>query len=162
VTIGFGIPHVPDPARVFAECARVVRPGGRLAYSVWHGPEKQTALAAVFDAIAKHGDPAVTLPPAPGANDYAQPETAFPALASAGFADCALETVASAWTSEDATAPYRFFAEGTARGGHLLRQQPAANATAIRAAVAQWVRETCDGPPWTIPIPAAIVSAVRA
>ncbi|MDK3017964.1 class I SAM-dependent methyltransferase [Pseudodonghicola flavimaris] len=146
VTIGFGIPHVPDPGRVFAECARVLRPGGRLAYSVWHGAERVTVLASVFDAIRRHGDPAVVLPPGPGANDYAQPEIAFAALEAAGFADCALTTVDCHRISSDAGAPVRFFLEGTARGGYLLRAQTEAVVKAISADVADWVRATWARP----------------
>lgn len=162
VTIGFGIPHVPDPEQVFAECARVLKPGGQLAYSVWHGAEKVTALAAVFQAISRHGDPTIALPPGPGANDYAQPEIAFPALARGGFSDCRLTTIESYWTSGEADAPVRFFLEGTARGGYLLRAQDAAAMAAIRADVADWVRATCGAtPPWAIPIPAAVITARR-
>lgn len=163
VTIGFGIPHVPDPSRVFRECARVLRPGGVLAYSVWHGAEAETALVAVFNAIARHGDPDVSLPPGPGANDYAQPEIATPALMAAGFGAPSYATVPCAWACDRPDDPARFFEEGTARGGYLLRRQSPAARAAIRAAVADWVRAQCaPGPPWRVPIPAAIVSARKA
>lgn len=160
VTIGFGMPHVPDPRRVLDEVRRVLSPGGRLAYSVWQGPEVEGAFGWVFRAIADHGDPAVTLPPGPGANDYADPEIAFPALAAAGFADPEIAWVDSGWTSGNAAAPFDFFAEGTVRGGVLLRNQPPAHKARIRAAVAgEVLRHLGRDGPWRIPIPSVVVSA---
>ncbi len=161
VTIGFGIPHVPDPVKVFAEAHRVLRPGGRLAFSVWCGPEVDSALGYVFQAIAEHGSKDISLPPGPGANDYADAELAFPALTAAGFGDCRQSMVASEWQVSDPATPFDFFLEGTARGGALLRPQPPENAAAIKAAVAAKVIEKHGtGPKWIVPIPAMVTMAV--
>ncbi len=161
VTIGFGMPHVPDPPKVVDEARRVLRPGGRLAFSVWCGPEVDTALGYVFGAIEAHGHSDIALPPGPGANDYANPALAFPVLEAAGFGECRCMTVASMWRVDDPGAPYDFFREGTARGGALLRPQPDKNAAAIRAAVvAQVLEKHGDGPEWDVPIPAVVTAAV--
>ncbi|WP_138933264.1 class I SAM-dependent methyltransferase [Roseovarius arcticus] len=161
VTIGFGMPHVPDPPQVIAEARRVLRPGGRLAFSVWCGPEVDTALGYVFGAIGEHGSKDIALPPGPGANDYADPTLAFNVLKAAGFTDCRQSMVASEWQVTDPGAPYDFFREGTARGGAMLRPQPASNAAAIRAAVVSKILEKHgQGPEWRVPIPAIVTSAV--
>ncbi len=161
VTIGFGMPHVPDPPKVMAEARRVLRRDGRLAFSVWCGPEVDTALGYVFGAIEQFGSPDIALPPGPGANDYADPALAFPALEKAGFADCRQLLVASKWQVSDPGVPFDFFREGTARGGALLRPQPPENAATIRASVVSKVLEKHGrGPVWNVPIPAVVTVAV--
>jgi len=161
VTIGFGMPHIPDPSKALHEARRVLRPGGRIAFSIWCGPEVEGAFAYVLGAIGAHGDPAIVLPPGPGANDYADTDIAYPALRAAGFGTFACASVGSQWQVDDPGAPCDYFRDGTARGGALLRPQPPRNAAAIRAAVAAEVRRRHgDGPVWVVPIPAVVISAV--
>ncbi|MFC3615551.1 class I SAM-dependent methyltransferase [Lutimaribacter marinistellae] len=162
VTIGFGMPHLPDPPAAMAEAARLTQPGGRFAYSVWSGEEPTSALAIVFGAIAQHGDPSIALPPGPGATDFADPDRAFPALQAAGFVEPRLTRVDSYWQADRADAPYEFFFKGTARGGALLRPQPPDRAKAIRTAVSEAIIAAHgSGPNWTIPIPSVVISATR-
>lgn len=158
-TIGFGVPHVPDPPRVFAEVRRVLKPGGWLAYSVW-SDVPDSAMAYVFTAIADHGEPGIALPPGPGASDYADPARASSALTAAGFDAPTLATVDSFWQVDDPGAPFDFFDAGTVRGGALLRVQSPAFRAAIRGAVVDRVRAV-HGPkgPWKVPIPAVVVAA---
>ena len=57
VVANFGIHHVADPIQALSEARRVLRPGGRLAFTSWAAPEENIAWRLLFDAISAHGDP---------------------------------------------------------------------------------------------------------
>jgi len=52
---------VPEPARAAAEIGRVLRPGGRVAVTVWGPRERNPWLAIVFAAVS--AELGTTLPP---------------------------------------------------------------------------------------------------
>ncbi len=162
VTMGFGILHIPNSEAAIREAYRVLKPSGKFVYSVWHSPELSAAFRIVFGAIGSLGSKDISLPPGPEIHAYANPDITYPALEAAGFSDARIDTSDSYWEIDDPAKPYDYFFEGTVRGALLLRSQPKDNAEAIRSAVGEAVKEEFGSQgPWKIPIPAAIVSAVR-
>jgi ubiquinone/menaquinone biosynthesis C-methylase UbiE len=62
-----------DPAAAFAETRRVLRPGGRLAFSVWAARERNPTLSLVGNVLVELGHIPPPDPEAPGAFFMANP-----------------------------------------------------------------------------------------
>ncbi len=87
ITMRFGYMFLPDLALATSELVRVLRPGGRLASSVWIDPDRNPWTSVVLDAVAEH----VTLPPrdpdAPGMYRCAAPGRVASLYRAAGLRD---------------------------------------------------------------------------
>jgi SAM-dependent methyltransferase len=81
----FGIHHVPEPERLLAEAHRVLVPGGRFAFAMWCGPERNEFFALVLGAIRRYGRPDPPLPPGPPVFRFSDPAACAAALLAAGF-----------------------------------------------------------------------------
>ncbi len=87
----FGVMFFADPARSFANLARGLRTGGRLAFVCWREPKVNPWLMLPYTAAIKH----VPAPPRPGPDDpgpfaFADEARVHRVLGAAGFADITL------------------------------------------------------------------------
>jgi ubiquinone/menaquinone biosynthesis C-methylase UbiE len=76
---------VADPAAALAETRRVLRPGGRLALSVWGAPERNPWAALGALILIERGHLSPPEPGAPGVFSMASSERTRALLAGAGF-----------------------------------------------------------------------------
>ena len=88
----FGVMFFEDPATAFANVARALRPGGRLAFVCWQPPQANPWIREPMAAVA----PWVSLPPppppgAPGMFSLADPARIRSLLEGAGFTEVSVE-----------------------------------------------------------------------
>lgn len=160
VVSNLGVCHVPDQPRALSEVRRVLRPGGRFAMTVWCGPDRSPCFDLVYRTIKTHGSPTVSVPPGPDFHQFAKREAAESLLHDAGLQLVDWAVVDCAWDLERPEGLAEIYEKGTVRAATMLNSQPPQHLAAIRAALAQAVRERfAHGERWRVPVPAALLSA---
>jgi len=126
---------------------RVLKPGGKFAFTVWAGPEQNPGAKIVNDAVEAYADLNVGLPEGPPKYLYGDREECRQVLERVGFdgASMSYETRTVEWHHPHAG--YYFEAErnaGVRTAGILARQSPEtldAIRVAIENGISQYARE---------------------
>ena len=125
VVCNFGMHHVPRPTLALREACRVLRPGGRVAFTVWVTGADNIGLALVSDAIARHGDRNLTTAPPTGPDRVQSMEDSMRALREAGFGQIRASTIAQRWRLANGRALFEALRVGTAGSSARIAAQPA-------------------------------------
>ena len=118
----FGLMFFPDPDAAFANIFRALRPGGRLAASVWQhldrNPWMQLTTATATQVLGIDRPP-LAAPGGPGPFSLADPDATERLLTGAGFTDVRLEPI---------EAPFTFPGDGAAAAERVLSAGPLGSA----------------------------------
>lgn len=161
VVMNFGMLHFGRPEQALAEARRVLRSGGRLAFTVWARPEESVGFGIVLRAIQAHGDLSVPLPPGPPFFRFSDPQESVRALLEAGFVGPRIVTVPLTWRLASDDALLEAILESTVRTGALLRAQRTDAMNAIRASVREAIEPYGKGATIELPMPSVLASAVK-
>ncbi len=158
VVINFGVLHLAQPDAAIAEARRVLRPGGRCAFTVWATPDLSIGFAIVLKAIETHGRMDVQLPAGPPFFRFSDPAEASRSMRAAGFADPVVETVPLVWRLPSGDALFEAFLHGAVRTAALLRGQTPDALDAIKRAIAKGAEAYRKGDAVELPMAAVLTS----
>lgn len=153
----FGILHLADPDRALTEARRVLRSGGRYAFTVWKGPPDHDFFRLVGDAIAAHGA-AVELPPAPPMFRFADPDEARRSMEVGGFADVTVTELPLTWTIEGPRDVLAYVEKCTMRIAMVLDRQTDAARARIHDAILDGAKAFRRGDGYEVAWPAILAA----
>jgi SAM-dependent methyltransferase len=162
VVCGYGIIHLPEPDRALAEMRRVLRPGGRVALSVWQVPSASSGFGLLLGAVKAHGRLDVPLPHGPDLFQFGSEDAMKAALAETGFSEVNAISLPQTFRLESASAFLNAVRQGTVRTKALFLAQNQAALSAITTAVAAGMdRQFRSEDGFRIPMPAIVGSGVK-
>ena len=163
VAANFALLHLANPERAMAEAMRVLKPGGRFAFTTWAKISENPFVKIVDDAIQAHANLDVDLPPGPAFYLFENEEGFRQALDHAGFDGASMDFKVHRIEWNVPSARFVFDVElnaGVRTAGLLARQTPEA-LRKIQSAIEKSVQPYAKGDGFAIPKTAYIVSAAE-
>lgn len=141
-TCRFGLQIVTDPDAAIAQMHRVLKPGGRVAATVWGPGERCPALHAVVGPMLEFAEPDETgYLPTP--YEMGGEGELVGILAGHGFEDATEERITHDWAFANVDAYFRSVLKGTPLGHSLSEEEPHVQKEVLaktRQNLARWTR----------------------
>lgn len=162
VVMNFGILHLGRPEQALAEAHRVLRDGGRFAFTVWAKPEETVGFGIVLRAVEKYGETNVSLPSGPPFFRFSEPAEATTELLAAGFDSPKINRIDQVWRLPAGDGLFEAMRDSTVRTAGLLRAQKPVALNKIRNAIRQETLAYTKGDIVELPMPAMLATARKA
>jgi len=161
VVMNFGMLHLAEPDKAIAEAYRVLRSGGRYAFTVWDSPPKAAGFEIVLGAVRMHGNIDVPLPEGPPFFRFSDPLECARALKIAGFADVETIIVPQVWMLESGGMLFETMRRAAVRTAALLNLQTPEALVNIEKEISTRAEGYRLQGRIELPMPAILTSAVK-
>jgi ubiquinone/menaquinone biosynthesis C-methylase UbiE len=161
VVMNFGMLHLARPEQAMTEAARVLKPGGAFAFTVWAKPEEAVGFGIILKAIQSHGNPGVQLPQGPSFFRFSDPAECDRTLRETGFLNVRVTSVPQVWRFNAPDELFDAIYNGGVRIKAILRAQSSEALEAIRTAAGEAAKNFTEQGAIELPMPAILASAVK-
>ena len=159
--MNFGVLHLARPDLAISESGRVVRRGGRFAFTVWDAPDRAVGFGVVLRAMDTHGTANVGLPDGPPFFRFSDAGECRRAMTAAGLVDIQVVTLPLVWRLPSAGALFAAALRGGVRTSAALQAQTPDALAAIRRAVHEELQRYVDGDSIALPMSVVLASGQR-
>lgn len=158
VVCSLGILHFPNPEQAIAEAFRVLKTGGRYAFTCWTPPAQNPFMSLILGSLQTHGTMDVDLPPGPPLFRFGEPAECERALSAEGFTSVSVTELPIVWSFSTPKDVVPGMVASTARLGSMLAMQTKEQRHNIENAIIEGAKKyvTDDG----VEIPASVMLAV--
>lgn len=141
-----------DPQAALHECRRVLKDGGRLALSVWGGPEKNPWVTVTGMTLVQLGHQPGGDPFGPGGMfSMSDPATIRSMLTQAGFTDVTIEEMPVDWSYDSFDEAWDFMTQVAGAIARVVKDLPSDEVARLRSALEDNVESFRTGSGLTLP-----------
>jgi SAM-dependent methyltransferase len=159
--MNFGILHLARPEKAISEACRILRSGGRFAFSVWAPPQETVGFGIVLRVVERHGEPRFELPQGPPFFHYSDAQECKHGLTAAGFDSPKVVKIAQTWKLPAGDGLFEAMINSTVRTAGLLRAQKPTVLSKIRDAIRGELTKYTKKGLVELPMPALIASGIK-